>query len=103
MCETSFDSLGPCTWSGSEASGYCGGAHVSASPEPPVAIAPPPPEPDPYTPAVMLPMYLWSALTAIVVVVVFVLCFRSERTRPSGPRPDERAIKAATEAVPRSR
>lgn len=94
MCETSTDRLGACTWSGSEISGYCKGAQNSAVPE---ATATPPAAdpPEAYDLAVMLPMYLWAFLTLVVIGVVLTVLFRAERNCPTGPRPDEKTIKAA--------
>lgn len=84
MCETSTDSLGACTWTGSESSGYCEGKHNGAVPE---ATATPPAAdpPEPYDVAVMLPMYFWAFLTLVVIGVVLTLLFRVERNRPAGP------------------
>ena len=95
MCETSSDVVGACVWSGSESSGFCAGEQDNASPEPTTMKEPTPPAPRPYDLTVMLPMYLWSALTTITLIVVILLLLRAERHRPSGPRPDKAAIKAA--------
>ena len=95
MCETSSDVVGACVWSGSESSGFCAGEQDSASPEPTTIKEPTPPAPAPYDLAVMLPMYLWSALTTIALIVVLILLLRAERNRPSGPRPDKATVKVA--------
>lgn len=95
MCETSSDAVGVCVWSGSESSGFCAGEQASAPPEPTAIKESTSPAPEPYDLAVMLPMYLWAALTTIALIMVFLLLLRAERNRPSGPRPDKATIKAA--------
>lgn len=95
ICETSSDAIGACVWSGSESSGFCAGEQDDASPEPKTMEEPASPAPEPYDLTVMLPMYLWTALATIAMIVVFLLLLRAERNRPSGPHPDKGTLKAA--------
>ena len=80
ICEASSDALGVCVWEGSRASGRCSGGQVAEVVAPPTT--PPPPvdvDEDPYNLALVWPMYLWSALTLIVLAVLLVLLLRAER------------------------